>query len=177
MDRHDNPAEQLVDRIQRALVAGRRDVALILALDVIAGNRPATDDQFDAFLAKSPKDDTLKKVWSIAEGIFKGQPARWRSLIGKLIKVAGSKRALEVVEDCASTHTQDPTTYIAAASARGERSPLWRMTEEELCDACAEFSIKTQGESRKDLEAELQAARKRAEDRTCHGFSGEFING
>ncbi len=172
----DNLTEQLVGRIQRAFIAGRRDIALKLARDAIQGNS-VTDDQFEESLALPSKQDTLDSIWALGGEIFDGQPARWRSLVGKLIKVCGKMRALEVMIDCSHAHTEDATSYIGASLARGERSPLWRLTEEELCDACAEFEIKTQGEGRKDLEAKLTAARKRATDRTCHGFGEEIANG
>ncbi len=158
----DRNARQLVDRIQRALVAGRRDVADVLAYDAMHGNRPHTDDQLTKDLGPTEVEDITVRIWAIAGELFKGQPAKWRTLVGKLVKVCHKQRAYEVLVDCEKTGTQDPRPYIAAAIARG--MPSWKMTETELLADCDFYGIPTANRTRKDLEREIDSFHRRSDD-------------
>lgn len=179
-DIFDANAETLVTRIQTALVAGRRDVAEKLARDALKGCVPASDEQFTEALAQPSRTDILDHVWRVAGGLFAGQPARWRSLVGKLIKVCGKDRALGVVTDCVEQRTQDPRSYIGAAITKGEKNPEWKLTDDELTAECEGYGIATHGQDRQELEHKLKGARRRGNQwpSTCDGGLGkDFING
>ncbi len=181
-DIFDQNAIQLVERIQLALVAGRRDVAEKLARDALKGCVPASDEQFTESLAQPSRSDRLAHVWRVAEGLFSEQPAKWRSLIGRLIKICGEKRALGVVTDCVEQRTQDPHSYIAASISQGDRNPEWRLTDDELCAECEGFGIVTHGRKRDELERQLKGARRRGNQWPSTadadaGLGKEFISG
>lgn len=177
MDIFEQNAIKLVERIRICLIAGRDDVAEKLALDALRGHVPVNDDQFTETLAAPSARDISDKIWRLADHIFAGQPAMWRSQVGELIKVCGRVRALGVVQDCSDAGTGDPKSYLGAAIKRRKQDPCWKLTDDELTAECESYGISTGGKDRKTLEAQLTSSRKRAGTTVCGGIGSDFIEG
>ena len=129
-----------------------------------------------------PPNDIKKAIWDLGDKIFKVQPARWRSLVGKLIQICGDDRALEVMRAAETIKTMDPKAYVSAAIAQGEKGPAWKMSDSQLCAECEVYGVPTINKGRRELEAALKAAKARSKPQeagepTCKGFTEEVMKG
>ncbi len=177
MDIFEENAAKLVERIKIALIAERRDVAEKLALDALRGHVPVNDEQFAETLAEPSVRDVTDTIWRLAERVFAGKPAAWRSQVGRLIKICGRARALTVVSDCDENGTQDPKSYLAGAIAKGKKNPCWRMSDAELVTECESYGVSTAGKDRRTLEKQLESSRRRTDATDCGGLGKDFIDG
>ena len=156
---HHKNAELLVDRIVMAVTAGRRDVAVKLGLDAIQGHVPVTAGQLIDALADPVDEDTLARTWELAGQLFHGEPARWRNLVGQLIKVCHPARAYEVILDVRDAKAEPARAIIRSAIALGDKAPGTRVSNTELMADCAFYGISTIGRKRPDLIAALAKAK------------------
>jgi len=125
----------------------------------------------------NPPQDIKKEIWDLGATMFHMEPARWRSLVGKLIKTCGDERALEVLRAADNLQTMDPMSYLGAAIAQGEKGPVWKMTDDELVEEAARLGLSTINTSRQELQNLVQAAqqRQRKHGTTCQGFGADAI--
>lgn len=153
-------AEYLVSNISRALIEQNKPLAVRFAYEALKGLPPPTPEQLERAFTEPMRDDTTDRVWELGARIFKGQPAQWRMLVGRLVKVCGAERAFDVLADTFNKRVADPKTYIMAAVAKGSATPVWKLTDSELVEECIVANINTGNRDRKDLEARLEAFRK-----------------
>lgn len=156
-------AELLVDRIVQAVTAGRRDVAVKLCLDSIEGCEPVSAEQLADSLITAVDDDTIKRIWDMAGELFHGEPARWRNLVGQMIKICHAARAYEVMLYVRKLTPESARASIRIAISRGRQPPGTKPTNAELVADCQFYGIGTVGKKRQELEAALAKARSGAE--------------
>jgi len=142
-------AELLVDRIVKALTHSRRDIAVRLALDALAGHEAVSVEQLEDLF------DTNKRIWEMAGLLFHGEPARWRNLVGQLIKVCKVDAAYEVMLHVRYLKPEPARASIRIAITRAQRPPGSKPTAAELVADCDFHGISTAGKKRTELEAEL----------------------
>jgi hypothetical protein len=156
-------AELLVDRVVQAVTAGRRDVAVKLCLDTIEGCDPVSAEQLEDSLKTAVDDDTIKRIWDMAGELFHGEPARWRNLVGQLIKIRHAAAAYEVMLYVRKLSVESARAAIRIAIDRGPRPPGKRPSNADLMADCAFYGIGTVGKKRQELEAALTKAKVGAE--------------
>jgi hypothetical protein len=168
---HQVNAEFLVTRVEQALNAERRDLAVKLCLDAIQGHVPVSTEQFVEALATPVSEDITKRIWDMAGTLFHGEPAEWRSLVGQLIKVGHPQGAFELLLHLQGVTPDAARCSLRLAITRAQRSPGSRPTDPEILADCDFYGISTIGKKRQLLEALLKKAKAElgfAEATTCH---------
>jgi hypothetical protein len=169
-------AELLVDRVVQAMTASRRDIAVKLCLDALQGHRPVTSEQLADALKAPVDDDIIKRTWELAGTLFHGEPARWRNLVGQLIKVCHPARAYEVMLHVRNVEPEAARASIRIAITRGEKAPGAKVSNTELMADCEFYGISTIGLKRGELEERLRKAKAGSGfvKPTCGGMGAEL---
>jgi hypothetical protein len=138
-------------------------VAVKLCLDAIEGCDPVSAEQLEDSLKTAVDDDTIKRIWDMAGELFHGEPARWRNLVGQLIKIRHAAAAYEVMLYARRLSVESARAAIRIAINRGNTPPGTRPSNADLVADCEFYGIGTVGKKRQELEAALTKAKAGAE--------------